>query len=280
MKFAPKKKHATVGGTASTASTSDIKDHSTSSADPAGAADPVAEAKTEEIPVVIPVSSSKRPLRTKAYALAAVVLSFGAGVAFRSGTGDFGVAASANAPGVLAASSTDAVDAARDAALVYHGEFATFRGFTSPGVQVASSDTVLLLAAVVDGVCSFTKIVDGVVYETGNDPTLETCNPATLESAQAMLDEYRVAAAQAATAEHGSIVEAAANAAVLWASLSFDAYGKPSLYGLQDLQVPGTKVLSVASDGQSANVQVLSNGACLVAVLSARPGVLPQTSGC
>lgn len=274
MKFAPKKKHAATSGTASTTSTADTTDPV------AASADPVAEAKTEEIPVVAPAAPSTRPLRTKALAFAAVALSFGAGFAFRSVPGDFDVAASANAPGVLAASSGTAVEAARDAALAYHGEFATFRGFTSPGVQVASSDTVLLLAAVVDGVCSFTKIVDGVVYETGNDPTLETCNPATMESAQAMLDEYRIAASQASTAEHASIVESAANAAVLWASLSFDAYGKPSLYGLQDLQVPGTKVLSVASDGQSANVQVLSNGACLVAVLSARPGVLPQTSGC
>lgn len=274
MKFTPKKTHAAKSGTASTPSTPGAKDHG------APSAAPTAEAKTEEIPVVAPVAPSKRPLRTKAFAFAAVVLSFGAGFAFRSASDDFDVVAAANAPGVLALSSGTAVEEARAAALAYHGEFATFRGFTSPGVQVASSDTVLLLAAVVDGVCSFTKIVDGVVYETGNDPTLETCNPATMESAQAMLDEYRVASATAATAEHASIIEAAANAAVLWASLSFDAYGKPSLYGLQDLQVSGTKVLSVASDGQSANVQVLSNGACLVAVLSARPGVLPQTSGC
>jgi len=256
MKFTPKKTPAAESGTAST---------------------PTAEAKTEEIPKVAP---SRRPLRTKAFAFAAIALSFGAGFAFRSTSGDFDVIASANTPGVLAVSSGSAVEEARDAALVYHGEFATFRGFTSPGVQVASSDTVVLLAVVVDGVCSFTKIVDGVVYDIGNDPTLETCNPSTIESAQAILDEYRVASATAATAEHASIVEAAANAAVLWASLSFDAHGKPSLYGLKDLQVPGTKVLSVAPDGQSANVQVLSNGACLVAVLSARPGMLPQTSGC
>jgi hypothetical protein len=252
---------------------------STTRPDPAHAADSVAESPTGETSVAVPPTSSKHR-RTKVYVFAAVALSFAAGAAFRSVPGNLGVISSPNVPGTSAASSSASVNAARDAALVYHGEFATFRGFTSPGVQVASSDTVLLLAAVVDGVCSFTKIVDGVVYETGNDPTLETCSPATLESAQAILDEYRVTASQAATAEHASIVEAAANAAVLWASLSFDAYGKPSLYGLQDLQVPGTKVLSVASDGQSANVQVLSNGACLVAVLSARPGVMPQTSGC
>lgn len=277
MKFAPKKKRAATSGTDHVVSSPGDKDHVESSTLPS---DSSAKDGTVGPAMVSTYPPSRHRFRTRVIAFAAVVFSFGAGFALRASPVDFMIASSANTPKDLAVPSTVSIDAARDAALAYHGEFGTFRGFTSLGVLVASSDTVLLLAAVVDGVCSFTKIVDGVVYETSTDTTLETCSPATLDASQAILDEYRVSAAQAATSEQAAQVEAAAYAAVFWASLSFDAYGNPSLHGLQDLQVPGTKVLSVSPDGQSVSTQVLTNGSCLVAVLSARPGVLPKISGC
>lgn len=230
-------------------------------------------------------SDPTRPKSTRRYLFvtASAVALFGSGFAFRGWFQPTSVSRAASsdvAVGLPFTSASDTVSLAASSALEFFEQNGTFRGFSPAGVQVASSDSVLLLATTLGGECAFTKIVDGTVFEVGSDPTLETCSPETLATAQDILDEYRVASDQAATAEHASVVEAAANAAVLWASMSFDAYGRPSLYGLQDLQIPGTKVLAVSKDGQSANVQVLSNGSCLVAVVSATPGTHPATRSC
>lgn len=210
---------------------------------------------------------------------ATLAATFAAGYQMRSPSeSTFGApAGSVSAQGV---SSIETVSSALDAARAYAEVNGTFVGFTHPGTKTASSSTVLLVSSVVEGVCAFSKIIDGTVYEVGLDETLETCNPATLEAAQKMLDEYEVANTTASASEFSSVLVSVADAAVRWAAMSFDAFNRPSLYGLQDLQIPGTKVLSVADDGQSAKVQVLSNGRCAVAVVSAQPGPTPATLPC
>lgn len=271
MKFAPKKHESGVSTPASAPSGTSKEDAGKDATATAG------EMDSKSVPA--------HPKSTHRYLLmaASAVALFGSGFALRGWYQPVSVSRAASsdvAVGSPTASASDTVSLAASSALEFFEQNGTFRGFSPAGVKVASSDTVLLLAATLGGECAFTKIVDGTVFEVGSDPTLETCSPETIATAQGMLDEYRVAADQAATAEHASVVEAAANAAVLWASMSFDAYGRPSLYGLQDLQIPGTKVLAVSKDGQSANVQVLSNGSCLVAVVSATPGAHPVTRSC
>lgn len=177
-------------------------------------------------------------------------------------------------------SSTQLVELALSAAVEYHATYKTYTGFTAPEVLTASSDDVILLAAAVDGTCAFSKVVDGVAYQIGSDPSGETCAPATLAAAQEVLDANSTVVAQETAVALAASVKAVSQAATLWASLSYDVNGRPSLYGLSDLQVPGSKVLAVASDGQTATVQVIADGSCVLVVVSAQVNPAPPTSKC
>ena len=275
MKFAPKKMKEAAAPAAEDTTVVPSADGAPEGST-GGPSDPV---ESTEAPTRTLVLSSRRLGIIAAVSCATLVATFAAGQRMSSPSGSpFGAPAdSMTAPTV---SSVELVSSALRSAQVYATKHGTFVGFAYTGTKVASSSTMLLVSSVVDGVCAFSKIVEGTVYEVGLDETLETCNPATIEAAQAMLDEYEAANTTASASEFSAVLISVADAAVRWAAMSFDAFNRPSLYGLQDLQIPGTKVLSVADDGQSAKVQVLSNGKCAVAVVSAQAGSTPATLPC
>lgn len=251
-----------------------------------GSPDPIEPADTEDsagmIPSRIATTTRKTALFTAAATLFAAALATGYTLGNRSADPSTASALVASEPQALApaASAPELVALALDEAESYRAVNSTFVGFTMPGLVTASSSTVILVAASLDGVCAYSKIVDAVRFEVGTDATGETCMPATLESAQKMLDDLESSAGLSATAALGASITAAAEAAVLYASMSFDATGRPSLYGLTNLQVPGTKVLSVARDGQSARVQVETDGLCSIVKVAATANITPPNEPC
>lgn len=271
MKFAPKKTTTEPDSTSSPA---------TDTPPPETSADASTTAATE--------SSTTGPAirRTQVAFAAAAVIAASAVAGFALGNNSSAVqsndalVANENLALAPAASAPDLVATALDSAESYHSVNSTYVGFTMPGVLVAASQSVFLVASSLDGICAFSKIVDSVRFEVGTDSTGETCTPATMETAQEMLDDLSSATELSATSSLGSSISAAAESAVLYASISFDASGRPSLYGLTDLQVPGTKVLSVARDGQSATVQVLADGLCSVVKVTATPSAAPAHEPC
>lgn len=282
MKFAPKKttSETTTSGTTAEA-TSGITDptvaDATASVPETDTTDPVA---TPSVSGLTGLLSSRSRVLLAAMAILATgtVTGFTVGKSSPSLQGNKALVANE----ILAPeqSAPELVAAALDAAESYHAVNSTFVGFTMPNVSTASSASVFLAASTLDGVCAFSKIVDGVRFEVGTDTTGETCTPATMEAAQKMLDDLASSTNLSAASALGASISAVAEAAVLYASISFDATGRPSLYGLVDLQVPNTKVLGVARDGQTATVQVEADGLCSVVKVSATPTATPPSEPC
>lgn len=162
----------------------------------------------------------------------------------------------------------------------YHSTRGTYIGFTTPSVMVATSASTILFAATIDGVCAFSKVVDGVPYEVGIDATGDTCTGSTMNAAQGVLDDLAASTESSGMVALGASVRAVADAAVLYASLSFDAAGRPSLYGLTNLPVPDSKVVAVSRDGQTATVQVIADGSCAYIEVSATANPAPPVSKC
>lgn len=278
MKFAPKK-HT------DTATTADVAETPTTETVEATTSTTPTETVEDSRPEPVSrVATRPRVMRTM---LLLAAFTAGAGstfVATRSTTSAAPPAAAGadlETPSLTpSASAPDIVAASLDAALAYRSEYGTFVGFTRPDVRVATATNVVLLASEVNSICAFSKIIDGVVYEVATDPTRETCAQATIDAAQQVLDaNTSTAAKETAVALAGSI-NAVAQAATLWASMSYDASGRPSLLGLRDLQVPGSKVIAVSPNGQTATVQVIADGSCVLVVVSAQVQTAPPTTPC
>jgi hypothetical protein len=177
-------------------------------------------------------------------------------------------------------SSLGVISDAQAAAVSFRTRYGTFVGFTAPGLLTASNESTILLASAVDGTCVFTKIVETTLFEIASDPTGETCTEAMLASAQKVLESQDVTKVQESAVALASAVSAVSQAATLWASMSYDAAGRPSLLGLTTLPVPGSAVLSVAADGQTAVVQVATDGQCALVKVTALVDPTPRTTPC
>lgn len=228
-------------------------------------------------------SSSRRPALI---AVAALVASFTGGFALSNATSADEPSMTGSQVGEEGTAITPAVSAdalvlnALASAAEYHSTRGTYVGFTTPSVMVATSDSAVLLASSVEGMCAYSKIVDGVQYEVGTDPSGGTCTASTMQAAQDVLDDLSASTESSGMVALGASVRAVADAAVLYASLSFDASGRPSLYGLKQLPVPDSKVIAVSRDGQTATVQVIADGSCAYVQVSATATPAPPVSKC
>lgn len=280
MKFAPKKHAAAPDSGADTASTS----VSSETLDPTSAPkDPVSDEKSSDTATEAPKKRLARPSRSALISVSAVAIAFFSGRYIAPADNATLTAGGPTKEEVSLESTKSLVELVKESlsgAKNYRAANGTYVGFTIDGVKIAASDSVILIAASDASSCYFSKIADEVVYEVGSDPTLETCSDAVIASAQEMLNNVASANAQASAVATSAAVSAAAEAAVLYASMSFDASGRPSLYGLTDVVVPNSKVISIAKDGQRAKVQIFVEGRCVSFNVTATPSGAPKFSEC
>lgn len=276
MKFAPKRRSPELDAPTGE-SVIDITESSVDTTAPK-------EAHSSDTTIKTPKSTTARTRRVAPVLVLVAAFVAGAAtmhVADRSGAITPSVAlATEEVTSIQPVSSLGVISDAQASAVSFRTRYGTFVGFAAPGLLTASNESTILLASAVDGTCVFTKIVETTLFEIASDPTGETCTEAMLISAQQILESQDVTKVQESAVALASAVSAVSQAATLWASMSYDSIGRPSLRGLTTLPVPGSAVMSISADGQTAVVQVVADGQCALVKVTALVDPTPRTTPC